>query len=94
MARDADEMKPPGIVRSQVTDQLAELIVAIERPHPVRVAIDGRSGAGKSTLGDELAALIRRRGRPAIQLPHVVDLDQCGVCLPGSLALNVFSVSA
>lgn len=45
---------------------MAELIGAVERPHPVRVAIDGRSAAGKSTLGDELAALLGPR-RPVIR---------------------------
>jgi uridine kinase len=48
-------------------ERLADLIVAVERPHPVRVAIDGRGGAGKSTLADELVAPIERRGRPAIR---------------------------
>jgi uridine kinase len=60
-------MQSPETVRGRVLRQLVELIVAIERPHPVRVAIDGRSGAGKSTLGDELAAMIRGRGRATIQ---------------------------
>jgi uridine kinase len=41
--------------------------VSIERPHPVRVAIDGISASGKTSLGDELAGLIEARGRPAIR---------------------------
>jgi uridine kinase len=54
-------------VRARVVGQLADLIVAIERPHPVRVAVDGRSGAGKSTLSDELVALLQQRRRTTIQ---------------------------
>jgi uridine kinase len=41
--------------------------VAVKRPHPVRVAIDGRSAAGKSTLGDELVASVEQRGYTAIR---------------------------
>lgn len=59
-------MRPPDTTRSGVIGRLAEAIGAVPRPHPVRVAIDGRSGAGKSTLGDELAALLRHR-RPVVQ---------------------------
>jgi uridine kinase len=53
--------------RDAVLERLADLIVAVRRPHPVRVAIDGRSGAGKSTLADELVAPIERRGRTTIR---------------------------
>lgn len=35
---------------------VAERILAVERPHPVRVAIDGRSAAGKTTFADRLAS--------------------------------------
>src|SRR5438045_8514299 len=48
-------------------DRLADALVAVERPHPVRVAIDGRSAAGKTTLADELAEAIAQRRRPAIR---------------------------
>jgi uridine kinase len=54
-------------VRAELLERLADLIVAVERPHPVRVAIDGRGGAGKSTLADALVAPIERRGRPVIR---------------------------
>lgn len=53
--------------RQAVLDELADRIVAIERPHPVRVAIDGVDAAGKTTLADELAPLVEARGRPAIR---------------------------
>lgn len=52
--------------RAGVIAHLADLIAATARPHPVRVAIDGRSGAGKSTLAEELATALRGRGRPLI----------------------------
>ena len=53
--------------RAGALERLADLIVAVERPHPVRVAVDGRSGAGKSTLADELVAPIERRGRAVVR---------------------------
>ena len=53
--------------RLQILEQLAGLIVAIGRPHPVRVAIDGVDAAGKTMLADELTPLIEARGRPAIR---------------------------
>lgn len=46
---------------------LVDLITAVRRPHPVRVAIDGVDAAGKTTIADQLAALIERRGRPVIR---------------------------
>jgi uridine kinase len=53
--------------RGRVVEQLADLIVAVERPHPARVAIDGMTAAGKTSLADELVGLIERRGRPVIR---------------------------
>lgn len=47
--------------RAEVLAELAETILAVERPHPVRVAIDGCSAAGKTTLADELAVVLRSR---------------------------------
>ena len=41
-----------GMSRNQVLDQLADIVVAIERPHPVRVAVDGVDAAGKTTLAN------------------------------------------
>lgn len=48
-------------------DQLAGSIVALQRPNPVRVAIDGPDAAGKTTLADELATRIRDTGRGVIR---------------------------
>jgi uridine kinase len=53
--------------RSRCLETLARLVLAVDRPHPVRVAIDGPDAAGKTTLADELAPLIERFGRPVIR---------------------------
>jgi uridine kinase len=52
--------------RPQLIDYLASRVIRIQRPHPVRVAIDGPDAAGKSTLAQELAAPIQARGRSVI----------------------------
>jgi uridine kinase len=54
-------------IRAEVLERLADLIVAVRQPHPIRVAIDGRGGAGKSTLAGELVAPLERRGRPVVR---------------------------
>jgi uridine kinase len=36
-------------------------VLAVVRPHPVRVAVDGCSAAGKTTLADELASVLNGR---------------------------------
>ncbi|MFC9695082.1 uridine kinase [Kribbella sp. NPDC056951] len=41
--------------------ELADHVLTVDRPHPVRVAIDGPSAAGKTTLADELADVLRER---------------------------------
>ena len=46
---------------------LADAITAIERSHPVRVAIDGMSASGKTSLADELVSLIEDRGRRVLR---------------------------
>jgi uridine kinase len=53
--------------RARVISGLASRILRVERPHPVRVAVDGPDAAGKTTLAQELAAPIRARGRPVIR---------------------------
>ena len=52
---------------SDVIAYLADLICAVERPHPIRVAIDGVDAAGKTTLADALVSLIDRHDRPVIR---------------------------
>jgi uridine kinase len=46
---------------------VAAFVVAVERPHPVRVAIDGRTASGKTTIADELALELKRIGRATIR---------------------------
>ncbi len=53
--------------RHELLDRLAETIESVTTSHPVRVAIDGRPAAGKSTLADELAVVLRARGRSVIR---------------------------
>lgn len=50
-----------------VLPQLADLIVSVIRPHPVRVGIDGFSASGKTTLADALVGPITARGRPCLR---------------------------
>jgi len=51
----------------QILQQLADLIVSVNRHHPIRVAIDGIDAAGKTTLADELVRPIEHLGRPVIR---------------------------
>jgi uridine kinase len=53
--------------RQNIVASLANRIAALRFPHPVRVAIDGVDAAGKTVLADELAAAVRRLGRPVIR---------------------------
>jgi uridine kinase len=53
--------------RIALIERLASTIVALHRPHPTRVAIDGVDASGKTTLGDELAVAIVSLGRPIIR---------------------------
>src|SRR5688572_16122210 len=53
--------------RSALLTALAEKIVAVQRPHPTRVGIDGVDGVGKTTLADELAEVVRMRGRTVVR---------------------------
>ena len=56
------------MTRKQVIEELADLICAVERPHPVRVAIDGVDAAGKTNLAEELSTFIESCGRPVIRV--------------------------
>lgn len=60
-------MNQPNLHRIEVLAELAELIVALRRAHPVRVAIDGVDAAGKTILADELVPILERRGRACIR---------------------------
>ena len=53
--------------RLHCLERLARAILAIDVPHPTRVAIDGPDAAGKTILADQLVPLIEREGRPVIR---------------------------
>jgi uridine kinase len=48
-------------------EQLAGLILQVQRPHPLRIAIDGIDNAGKTTLADALVPYLEARGRPVLR---------------------------
>jgi len=52
--------------RPELLELLDGLLLDLERPHPVRVAIDGPDAAGKTMLADELATLLVEK-RPVIR---------------------------
>src|SRR5690349_242603 len=53
--------------RAEMLGRLAEAVGWIAVDHPTRVAIDGAPAAGKTTLADELAVVLRERGREVIR---------------------------
>jgi uridine kinase len=53
--------------RPEMLERLAALIAGIERPHPLRVALDGVDAAGKTTLADVLVQALTERGRSVIR---------------------------
>jgi uridine kinase len=53
--------------RGELLDSLAEAIESVTTAHPPRVAVDGPPAVGKTTLADELALLLRDRGREVIR---------------------------
>jgi uridine kinase len=55
------------VKRATLLQQLADAILRAKHCHPIRVAIDGVDAAGKTTLAEELAELLRSRGRPVIR---------------------------
>jgi uridine kinase len=54
--------------RSDLLSRLAEVVDAVANGHPTRVALDGPPAAGKTTLADELAVVLRQRGREVIRV--------------------------
>lgn len=56
--------------RGDLLDRLAEEIESVPTTHPLRVAlaVDGPPAADKTTLADELALLLRTRGRAPSQV--------------------------
>lgn len=53
--------------RDELLDHLAEAVGSVTATHPTRVAVDGPPAAGKTTLADELATVLRERGRDVIR---------------------------
>jgi uridine kinase len=53
--------------RDEVLGRLVEAVEAVEIAHPTRVAVDGAPAAGKTVLADELAVVLRGRGRDVIR---------------------------
>ncbi len=53
--------------RRELIGLLADAVGSVTVPHPTRVAVDGPPAAGKTTLADELAAVLRARGRYVIR---------------------------
>jgi uridine kinase len=57
----------PDQTRDEMLGRLAEAIGSVTVAHPTRVAVDGAPAAGKTTLADELAGVLRARGRDVIR---------------------------
>ena len=54
--------------RLKFLGQLGDLILKLNRDHPIRVAIDGVDAAGKTSLADELTPIIKKSGRHVIRI--------------------------
>lgn len=53
--------------REELLGGLAEAIASVSVAHPTRVAVDGPPAAGKTSLADELAVVVRSRGREVVR---------------------------
>jgi SpoVK/Ycf46/Vps4 family AAA+-type ATPase len=53
--------------RDELLSRLPEAAGSVTIPHPTRVAVDGPPAAGKTTLADELAVVLRAKGREVIR---------------------------
>ena len=61
------EDPPQALSRPELLARLAALVEALRLDHPTRVAFDGPDTAGKTTLADELASVLRERGRHVVR---------------------------
>ena len=85
------------MTRERLLELLADLILQVERSHPLRVAIDGIDAAGKTSLADELTPLIEAHGCPVLRssidgfhLPRAERYSQ-GVDSPGGYYFDSFN---
>jgi uridine kinase len=69
----------------ELIERLSDAILAIVRPHPVRVLIDGRSAAGKTTFSDALAAALSAGGRQVV-VAHFDEFHPPGYAARGGSA--------
>ncbi|MFF5054838.1 uridylate kinase [Micromonospora sp. NPDC000663] len=53
--------------RDEMLRRLADAVAGVAVAHPTRVAVDGPPATGKTTLADELAVVLRERGRDVIR---------------------------
>lgn len=53
--------------RQELLGYLADVVESVAIAHPKRVAVDGPPAAGKTSLSNELADILRSRGRQVIQ---------------------------
>jgi uridine kinase len=54
-------------LRSELLAYLAQMINAVDRPHPLRVAIDGIDASGKTSLANELVEPLQSLKRTSIR---------------------------
>jgi uridine kinase len=60
-------MPPPASAERTALIAVVAGRVADLGPGRLRVAVDGRTGAGKTSFGHELAAMVRKKGRPTLR---------------------------
>lgn len=53
--------------RKEILNKIAHAIGEIELPHPVRVGIDGLSASGKTVFADELAGVLKEKGKQVVR---------------------------
>ena len=66
-------------MRRKALVAIADFVAAVDRPHPVRVAIDGRTASGKTTIADELALELNRTGRATIRTSIDAFIDPSAI---------------
>jgi hypothetical protein len=54
--------------RLRVLGEVADRVPAAPDHSSVRVGVDGSDGSGKSVFADDLAAMLRDRGRPVVRI--------------------------